>query len=272
MCGIWRPAGAMRCFNGATLVGAWKAASPLAAVSSSPWLQRSHARGSVEGRQAGARFLLLFLASTEPRSWERGRWRRRCQGRWCRIGFNGATLVGAWKVPSIRVWSCPCHGLQRSHARGSVEGSWLITSEFAPFNASTEPRSWERGRAPRGTRSTAPAHASTEPRSWERGRTAKQFRPLLPRGSFNGATLVGAWKAAAVGTVAAALVLQRSHARGSVEGNLHSEARPFGRIASTEPRSWERGRAYWPNTKAAAFALLQRSHARGSVEGKHLSK
>ncbi len=209
-------------------------------------LQRSHARGSVEGWAGGEPGRAGDgLASTEPRSWERGRLPPVvgcCLARRC---FNGATLVGAWKVNGC--------GRLRITASG----------------------------------------ASTEPRSWERGRPRPRPRHGSPRRRFNGATLVGAWKEVKVlenclhsrmlqrsharGSVEGASRLpvtppqkwlQRSHARGSVEGHtpFHQRTTKIHQ-ASTEPRSWERGRTLGMGLPIRTSARLQRSHARGSVEG-----
>ena len=132
-------------------------------------------------------------------------------------------------------------------------------------NASTEPRSFERGDPPSRTESPAGGQASTEPRSFERGdlRTARfergqslgfngaaLFRArrcqrlaesvLTPRG-FNGAALFRARRCQRLaesvltprGFNGAALF--RARRLGDVRRDQE------GRFASTEPRSFERG-------------------------------
>ena len=211
-------AAACSSFNGATLLRAWRAGS--------------FGRNRI-GR--GGR------ASTEPRSFERGERAACLQASLRRRGFNGATLLRAWRArsplrplaPLLRLQRshapssvesppapaapAPSHGLQRSHAPSSVERSSCVVVFFPAVLASTEPRSFERGESGGFRGSGLHTLASTEPRSFERGETGAAPRTAARSRSFNGATLLRAWR------------------------GLSPLGVRMGPEASTEPRSFERG-------------------------------
>ncbi len=232
-------------FNGATLVGAWK----------EQLLQETALNGP--------------HASTEPRSWERGRLINQAAPVTSRKSFNGATLVGAWKGSDPITLTQSQVTLQRSHARGSVEGARCRRG----LNSWTWlQRSHARGSVegqPHSHAAFAQLPASTEPRSWERGRPPPRPQGPLSRGHcFNGATLVGAWKAASsrVFQLSTSLCFNGATLVGAWKDRQHPQE-PIQAPASTEPRSWERGRFLVFDANGNAGGELQRSHARGSVEG-----
>ncbi len=88
------------------------------------------------------------------------------------IGFNGATLIQAWKLDWCSQSRCPHSELQWSHAHSSVETH----------------------AADRAHLGSLPRRASMEPRSFKRGNRGKTDACQRARSGFNGATLIQAWK------------------------------------------------------------------------------
>ena len=132
--------------------------------------------------------------------------------------FNGATLLRAWRGPASRaIGSQKTAWLQRSHAPSSVESGAAPRLIRGHRDASTEPRSFERGEVGDLGSVFARRVASTEPRSFERG------------------------EAICTPSTVAKASLQRSHAPSSVESVCPHILHIVQRAASTEPRSFERG-------------------------------
>ena len=155
--------------------------------------------------------------------------------------FNGAALFRARRSLRLAPRDDPRDASTepRSFERGDLDGRFELS---ATFSASTEPRSFERGDAIADARSIYERAASTEPRSFERGDRSGSARE---RSDFR---------------------LQRSRALSSAEMAAWFERRAPDSRASTEPRSFERGDA--PPALASDFRLfkLQRSRALSSAE------
>ncbi len=226
-------------------------------------LQRSRARASAERRLRHPRRSDWKMASTEPRSCERGESQARSSSIRSTDCFNGAALVRA--------------------RRGVVERN------VRPRHiASTEPRSCERGERQRPAHLRQPDHASTEPRSCERGEGAGDPVHAGAQG-FNGAALVRARRAAVGRSECAgpeASTEPRSCERGEGDGagdggvDVAASTEPrscergeprhlpqgsHGGCASTEPRSCERGELQRKRSPVSCL-MLQRSRARASAE------
>jgi len=117
----------------------------LPANSSAHTLQRSHGLSTVEGQGQILVRDSQPLASTKPRSFDRGGSLRSRQSPFLFPGFNEATVFRPW----------------RGHCRDSLLRGWFL--------ASTKPRSFDRGGAKLPGVPSNNEGASTKPRSFDRG-------------------------------------------------------------------------------------------------------
>src|SRR3990172_883262 len=120
--------------------------------------------------------ILMFIvysfddASMGPRFFKRGEARPGCRFQVESSSFNGATLLQAWRVVEVETDGNTLLVLQWGHASSSVES--LITFQ---------------------TQITTHV-ASMGPRFFKRGENHIDELPLPRRTSFNGATLLQAWR------------------------------------------------------------------------------
>ena len=182
-------------------------------------------------------------APTEPRSFERGEPAPAHCGSAGASSFNGATLLRAWRVlPRITAFLTPAASfngatLLRAWREAPRRFPWLHTlwlqRSHAPSSVESFPK---RGKLARAYR------ASTEPRSFERRELTICTLQTKQRRSFNGATLLRAWRENLLNPWRLPPAsLQRSHAPSSVESLQRGGGGDHGGAASTEPRSFERG-------------------------------
>ena len=135
------------------------------------------------------------------------------------------------------------------------------------IEASTGPRSGERGRAILQGADGWLRRASTGPRSGERGRPFVRAAQWVGLTSFNGAALWRARKGALARTMPSASgLLQRGRALESAEGLNNLAHNAWVLFASTGPRSGERGRVF-QNEPRPSHLWLQRGRALESAEG-----
>ncbi len=176
---------------------------------------------------------------------------------------------GSVEGPKTALGLIPKHWLQRSHARGSVEGSrppWpqIHRAQLQRSHARGSVEGWCCRGAVAGL-----SGASTEPRSWERGRARPCMKRLTPNWSFNGATLVGAWKGAE-GEPGRGRRCRFNGATlvGAWKAGIHFQSQARLGAASTEPRSWERGRSQRATVRMTGIAASTepRSWERGREE------
>ncbi len=165
-------------FNGATLIQAWKPDVANSGFDSAGLpLQWSHAHSSVETMSSRS------LALQRPG--------------FTRDASIGATLIQAWKQDRYRGAATNVNTkLQWSHAHSSVETRTMCPDDCAACAiASMEPRSFKRGNCRARTVAMRSAQASMEPRSFKRGNHWQHVvRARSESTSFNGATLIQAWK------------------------------------------------------------------------------
>src|SRR5690606_24172645 len=120
----------------------------------------------------------------------------------------------------------------------------------------------------RGRTRSPLASASTGPRSRERGRGGGPSCRRCRRQRFNGAALTRARKGQSIATGAnPRMVLQRGRAHESAEGEEGALHGPSLDVASTGPRSRERGRDVFQEDEPGLHRALQRGRAHESAEG-----
>ena len=232
-------------------------------------LQRSRVLSNAETPGVLPHSEMVGRASTEPRSFERG-------NRMATAGKSRAAWLQRSRVLSnAETIRNPEGGaryvaLQRSRVLSNAE-TVLVGSEVAAKRvASTEPRSFERGNPPWSEVPESTIVASTEPRSFERGNSAEEERADEVREGFNGAAFFRTRKPAgssATPTVAGRLqrsrVLSNAETRQQIDGLI-------GRIvASTEPRSFERGNPHPVRCSSQRHPKLQRSRVLSNAETPH---
>ncbi len=88
---------------------------------------------------------LYTVASTGPRFWDRGEPPAPPHGSAHPRSFNGATILGSWRVTASRVRCMMASRLQRGHDFGIVESICSFSPSFSTGIASTGPRFWDRG-------------------------------------------------------------------------------------------------------------------------------
>ena len=181
-------------------------------------LQRSRALSSAEMREIGFADARHTVASTEPRSFERG------------------------DVASVRKSNSP--GAASTEPRSFERGDGKRPAGLGTsVGASTEPRSFERGDSDASLRNSAQNAASTEPRSFERGDRVSKRAARLPcwlqrSRALSSAEIVFRFQLPTC--LADASTEPRSFERGD-DGFVGVGCEL--RAASTEPRSFERGDA-----------------------------
>ncbi len=180
-------------------------------------------------------------ASMGPRFFKRGENIRASKKPASGRSFNGATLLQAWRVYANGVEDAYCDELQWGHASSSVESSASAPTQQPTESASMGPRFFKRGEtSPAKTRPslTSSFNGATLLQAW---RGATNIKATTQPASFNGATLLQAW---------------RGHA-----GRNQDAARP----ASMGPRFFKRGELPTLVTGCPPH-WLQWGHASSSVE------
>ena len=206
-------------------------------------------------------------------------------------GFNGAALSRARKEWKARWWAGQRGKLQRGRALTSAEGEVDSFCSHVALEASTGPRSHERGRS-RGQPRDCPASVRFNGAALSRARkepvttATSQPRKRLQRGraltsaegastqsehhpshrGFNGAALSRARKECAALTMRGPDTgLQRGRALTSAEGDARSSNESSHPPASTGPRSHERGRTERERAdqQRVGASTGPRSHERG---------
>ncbi len=184
-----------------------------------PLLQRSRGLSTAETGAWSLRCQRANCASTEPRSFDRGN-----PARWPR--------------------SCRASALQRSRGLSTAETARHLWPVFFRLIASTEPRSFDRGNELNLIDRLAFIEASTEPRSFDRGNNARNRESNLARARFNGAAVFRPRKrGAAMDGSSPKIGLQRSRGLSTAETECACTAEGGRVVASTEPRSFDRGNA-----------------------------
>ncbi len=187
-----------------------------------PWsrnssLQRGRALSSAESERDAHGPRGEAHASTGPRSFERGE-----------------TLSPAAKAKGDM--------LQRGRALSSAERHEGRDATPLQWWASTGPRSFERGELVLPHRLALQRLASTGPRSFERGEAASAAESFTFHPCFNGAALFRARREAAMPWSQCIMrLLQRGRALSSAESQNASPRLTRAIVASTGPRSFERG-------------------------------
>mgnify|MGYP001112081833 CR=1 FL=1 len=233
------------CFNGAALIRARKFVQNGIVVEVVITLQRGRAHSSAEISAMNLNCRGFCIASTGPRSFERGNRvnirmtpsEKRC--------FNGAALIRARKFVSAR------------------------KTAMCLMSASTGPRSFERGNEAAAKKQFPHADkASTGPRSFERGNSvytsrACRKRLVLQRGrAHSSAEMPPAPRKASPPPPAS--TGPRSFERGN---DLRREFRLSShQSASTGPRSFERGNNPDESKARQSYYQLQRGRAHSSAE------
>ena len=230
------------------------------------WLQRGRARESAERRRFAGQLLDRIPASTGPRSGERGETVHRpgsdfpgAASTGPRSGERGesppvaSTLMDPYLLQRGRAREsaerCRCRSrsggsrwLQRGRARESAERSRRDGGHRGATDASTGPRSGERGEGSGNTLDSPATYASTGPRSGERGEGLDSSETRSRAARFNGAALGRARRGPnRNGSKRAVASLQRGRARESAERRNRSGRSLPRSNASTGPRSGERG-------------------------------
>ncbi len=194
-------------------------------------LQRSRALSSADGILCQSNSTGSCRASTEPRSFERG-WSTSAKRSAARTPrFNGAALFRARMELAAEQVEAAEALLQRSRALSSADGWVGGLPPGGGVDASTEPRSFERGWSDSNRLPFTRSRASTEPRSFERGWE-----------------ISGSMACRSVG----ASTEPRSFERGWGDMQLELVGDAY---ASTEPRSFERG---WKRSKRPSAPRVSR--------------
>ncbi len=208
------------CFNGATLLQAWRVhglvnfSHCLLSFNGATLLQAWRVeRAQNDGSCARP-------ASMGPRFFKRGELTNASMTAMPSAGFNGATLLQAWRVPFASRYLRMRFTLQWGHASSSVESdvySGIRPCQIPRFNGATLLQAWRECQA--GTRATCAA-ASMGPRFFKRGEWMLNWEFPAKRQSFNGATLLQAWRDDyQFAGNREQRVLQWGHASSSVERN-----------------------------------------------------
>ena len=229
-------------------------------------LQRSRALSSAEMVGSAKSLLRERVASTEPRSFERGDVKGHETNPTVPMlqrsrALSSAEIIKDGSVGYVQTW------LQRSRALSSAEMEHSIRGDYARQIASTEPRSFERGDLPSPLSSRARnVSASTEPRSFERGDSFRLADVPIPHEGFNGAALFRARRSVrsiSMRVRRLASTEPRSFERGD---GVRLRTGDFDLEASTEPRSFERGDEARCGIPGEGATGLQRSRALSSAE------
>src|SRR3990172_4024975 len=129
-----------------------------------------------------------------PRFFKRGEQTCSCSLRSSDRGFNGATLLQAWRGRGDGDRCAAPLLLQWGHASSSVERTQAACRQSRSPLASMGPRFFKRGEIICIPTPRISIHASMGPRFFKRGEYPRATNPPRQQRGFNGATLLQAWR------------------------------------------------------------------------------